>query len=41
MLLSTNDVAPLIRQDGALSGAVFRVVGSPVFGLHAKVDTVE
>jgi len=39
--VSTNDVAQLIRQDGALSGAVFRVVGSPVFGLHAKVETVE
>lgn len=38
---STHDVAQLIRQDGALSGAVFRVVGSPVFGLHTKVETVE
>ncbi len=35
------DVAGLIRQDGALSGAVFRVVGSPVFGLRTKVDTVD
>lgn len=35
------DVAGLIRRDGALCGAVFRVVGSPVFGLHAKVETVE
>lgn len=35
------DVAKLIRQDGALSGAVFRVVGSPVFGLRTKVETVE
>ncbi|MCP5278094.1 MAG: HDOD domain-containing protein [Thiobacillus sp.] len=39
--VSTADVARLIRQDGALSGAVFRVVGSPVFGLHARVDTVD
>ncbi|HNQ05377.1 MAG TPA: HDOD domain-containing protein [Thiobacillaceae bacterium] len=35
------DMARLIRQDGALSGAVFRVVGSPVFGLRAKAETVE
>lgn len=35
------EIAKLIRQDGALSGAVFRVVGSPVFGLRAKVDTLE
>jgi len=35
------DVAHLIRQDGSLSGAVFRVVGSPVFGLRTKVDKVE
>lgn len=39
--VTTADVAHLIRQDGALSGAVFRVVGSPVFGLQAKVETVE
>lgn len=39
--VSTADVARLIRQDGALSGAVFRVVGSPVFGLHARVETVD
>jgi HD-like signal output (HDOD) protein len=30
----------LIRDDGALSGAVFRVVGSPVFGLRTKVDSL-
>ena len=35
------EVAKLIRLDGALSGAVFRVVGSPVFGLRAKVETLE
>lgn len=35
------EVARVIARDGALSGAVFRVVGSPVFGLRAKVDTVE
>lgn len=39
--VSTSDLARLIRQDGALSGAVFRVVGSPVFGLRARVDTVD
>lgn len=38
---TTADVADLIRRDGALSGAVFRVVGSPVFGLRAKVETVD
>lgn len=36
-----TEIAQLIRQDGALSGAVFRVVGSPVFGLRTKVETVE
>lgn len=35
------DVARLIRQDGSLCGAVFRVVGSPVFGLRTKAETVE
>jgi HD-like signal output (HDOD) protein len=35
------DIADLIRKDGAMSGAVFRVVGSPVFGLHTRVDTPE
>lgn len=35
------EIARLIRQDGALSGAVFRVVGSPVFGLRTKVETAE
>jgi HD-like signal output (HDOD) protein len=34
------ELAALIRADGALSGALFRVVGSPVFGLHAKVDSL-
>ena len=34
------ELAALIRDDGALSGAVFRVVGSPVFGLHTKVDSL-
>jgi HD-like signal output (HDOD) protein len=36
-----TELASLIRDDGALSGAVFRVVGSPVFGLHAKVDSLQ
>ena len=38
---SAADVAKVIQQDGALSGAVFRVVGSPVFGLRAKVTTLD
>ena len=36
-----TEIAQLIRQDGVLSGAVFRVAGSPVFGLRTKVETVE
>lgn len=35
-----NELAALIRADGALSGAIFRVVGSPVFGLRTKVDSL-
>jgi HD-like signal output (HDOD) protein len=35
-----KELAELIRHDGALSGAVFRVVGSPVFGLRTKVDSL-
>lgn len=35
-----KELANLIRNDGALSGAVFRVVGSPVFGLRTKVDSL-
>jgi HD-like signal output (HDOD) protein len=34
------ELAALIRDDGALTGAVFRVVGSPVFGLHAKIHNL-
>jgi HD-like signal output (HDOD) protein len=34
------ELAALIRDDGALSGAVFRIVGSPVFGLRTKVDSL-
>lgn len=46
LLLRDDDAGPrelgsLIGRDGALSGAVFRLAGSPVFGLRAKVDTVE
>jgi HD-like signal output (HDOD) protein len=33
-------LAALISHDGALSGAVFRVIGSPVFGLRSKVDSL-
>jgi len=35
-----KELADLICNDGALSGAVFRVVGSPVFGLRTKVDSL-
>lgn len=35
-----KELAELIRNDGALSGSVFRVVGSPVFGLRTKVDSL-
>jgi HD-like signal output (HDOD) protein len=46
LLLRDEDAGPrelagLIGRDGAVSGAVFRLVGSPVFGLRARVDTVE
>jgi HD-like signal output (HDOD) protein len=36
-----RELAALISQDGAPSGAVFRLVGSPVFGLRQRVETVE
>ena len=36
-----RELAGLISRDGAISGAIFRLVASPVFGLRAKVDTVE
>lgn len=35
------DMARVIQQDGSLSGALYRVVGSPVFGLRRKVETLE
>lgn len=34
------ELAELIHTDGALSGAVFRVVGSPVFGLHTRITSL-
>lgn len=34
-------LAAVIQRDAALSGALFRVVGSPVFGLRTRVDTAE
>jgi len=34
------ELAELIRDDGALSGAVYRVVSSPVFGLRAKINSL-
>jgi len=45
-LLQDEDAGPrqmasLIEHDGALSGAVYRLVGSPVFGLRARVNSVE
>lgn len=36
-----QQLASLIEHDGALSGAVFRLVGSPVFGLRVRVNSVE
>jgi HD-like signal output (HDOD) protein len=35
-----GELAAMIRDDGALTGAVFRVVGSPVFGLHARINNL-
>lgn len=35
-----SELAELIRDDGGLSGALFRIVGSPVFGLRTKVDSL-
>jgi HD-like signal output (HDOD) protein len=36
-----REYAAVIGRDPALSGAIFRVVGSPVFGVRAKVDNLE
>jgi HD-like signal output (HDOD) protein len=36
-----RQLAELIGHDGALSGAVFRLVGSPVFGLRVRAETLE
>jgi len=36
-----RELARLVSRDGAISGALFRLVASPVFGLRARVDTVE
>ena len=36
-----REYAALISRDPAMSGGVFRVVGSPVMGLRAKVDSLE
>jgi HD-like signal output (HDOD) protein len=36
-----REFAALIGRDPALSGALFRVVGSPVLGLRVKVDNLE
>ncbi|HNA29764.1 MAG TPA: HDOD domain-containing protein [Thiobacillaceae bacterium] len=45
-LLSDPDAGPrelagLVARDGALCGALFRLVASPVFGLRTRVDKVE
>ncbi len=36
-----REYAEVIGRDGALAGAVFRVVRSPVFGRHARIDSLE
>lgn len=36
-----REYARVISSDPGLAGAVFRVAGSPVFGLRAKADTLE
>lgn len=36
-----REFAALVGRDPALSGALFRVAGSPVFGLRAKQDSLE
>lgn len=36
-----RELATLVSRDGAISGAIFRLVASPVFGLRARVETVE
>jgi HD-like signal output (HDOD) protein len=36
-----REFAALIGRDPALSGAVFRIIGSPVLGLRTKVDSLE
>lgn len=36
-----RELAKLVGRDGAISGAIFRLVASPVFGLRARVETVE
>ena len=36
-----REYAEILGRDGALAGAVFRVARSPVFGLHARVDSLE
>jgi HD-like signal output (HDOD) protein len=36
-----REYAQVIGRDPGLAGAIFRVVGSPVFGLRAKADSLE
>jgi putative nucleotidyltransferase with HDIG domain len=36
-----REYAALIGRDPALAGAVFRVVGSPVMGLHTRIDALD
>ncbi len=36
-----REYARLVSRDAALAGALFRVAGSPVFGLRSKVDSLD
>lgn len=36
-----HELAAVVQNDGAISGALFRLAGSPVFGLRAKVGSID
>lgn len=36
-----RELAAVVQNDGAISGALFRLAGSPVFGLRAKVASID
>jgi HD-like signal output (HDOD) protein len=36
-----RDFAALLGRDPAMAGAIFRIIGSPVLGMRAKVETLE